>query len=76
MDSSRERHSSARPGWAKRASATMDRDRAASRETPALTLHRAQFADPSDWVEREADREVAFGRYRRVVGDLVSSSSR
>ena len=23
------------------------------------------------WVEREADREVAFGRYRRVVGDLV-----
>ena len=21
------------------------------------------------WVEREADREVAFGRYRRVVGD-------
>ena len=29
-----------------------------------------------EWVEREADREVAFGRYRRVVGDLVSSSSR
>jgi glycosyltransferase involved in cell wall biosynthesis len=28
------------------------------------------------WVEREADREVAFGRYRRVVGDLVASSSR
>ncbi|HEX3291449.1 MAG TPA: glycosyltransferase family 4 protein [Gaiella sp.] len=29
-----------------------------------------------EWVEREADREVAFGRYRRVVGDLVPSSSR
>jgi glycosyltransferase involved in cell wall biosynthesis len=29
-----------------------------------------------EWVEREADREVAFGRYRRVVGALVSSSSR
>ena len=28
------------------------------------------------WVEREADREVAFGRYRRVIGDLVSSRSR
>ena len=29
-----------------------------------------------EWVEREADREVAFGRYRRVVGDLVPSNSR
>ena len=28
------------------------------------------------WVEREADREVAFGRYRRLVADVVSSSSR
>jgi glycosyltransferase involved in cell wall biosynthesis len=28
------------------------------------------------WVEREADREVAFDRYRRVVADVVSSSSR
>ena len=28
------------------------------------------------WVEREADREVAFGRYRRVVADVVASSSR
>jgi glycosyltransferase involved in cell wall biosynthesis len=28
------------------------------------------------WVEREADREVAFGRYRRLVGDVVASSSR
>jgi glycosyltransferase involved in cell wall biosynthesis len=28
------------------------------------------------WVEREADRVVAFDRYRRVVGELVSSSSR
>jgi glycosyltransferase involved in cell wall biosynthesis len=28
------------------------------------------------WVEREADRDVAFERYRRVVGDLVASSSR
>ena len=28
------------------------------------------------WVEREADREVAFGRYRSVIADLVSSSSR
>jgi colanic acid biosynthesis glycosyl transferase WcaI len=27
------------------------------------------------WVEREADRAVAFDRYRRVVGELVSSSS-
>jgi glycosyltransferase involved in cell wall biosynthesis len=26
------------------------------------------------WVEREADREVAFGRYRRLVADVVSSS--
>jgi glycosyltransferase involved in cell wall biosynthesis len=26
-----------------------------------------------DWVEREADREVAFGRYRRLVGELSSS---
>ena len=29
-----------------------------------------------EWVEREADREVAFGRYRRLVADVVSSSSR
>jgi colanic acid biosynthesis glycosyl transferase WcaI len=28
------------------------------------------------WVEREADREVAFDRYRRVVADVVESSSR
>ena len=28
------------------------------------------------WVEHEADREVAFGRYRRVVADVVESSSR
>jgi glycosyltransferase involved in cell wall biosynthesis len=31
------------------------------------------------WAEREADREVAFGRYRAVVGDVVgraASSSR
>jgi len=28
-----------------------------------------------DWVEREADREVAFGRYRALVADVVSSSS-
>jgi glycosyltransferase involved in cell wall biosynthesis len=28
------------------------------------------------WVEREADREVAFDRYRRVVADVVASSSR
>jgi glycosyltransferase involved in cell wall biosynthesis len=28
------------------------------------------------WVEQEADREVAFDRYRRVVADVVSSSSR
>ena len=28
------------------------------------------------WVEQEADREVAFGRYRRLVADVVSSSSR
>jgi glycosyltransferase involved in cell wall biosynthesis len=27
------------------------------------------------WVEREADREVAFGRYRRLVADVVSASS-
>ncbi len=27
------------------------------------------------WVEREADREVAFGRYRRLVADVVSRSS-
>ena len=27
------------------------------------------------WVEREADREVAFDRYRRLVADVVSSSS-
>jgi glycosyltransferase involved in cell wall biosynthesis len=32
-----------------------------------------------DWVESEADREVAFGRYRRLVADVVGtgvSSSR
>ena len=29
-----------------------------------------------EWVEREADREVAFGRYRALVADVVSSSSR
>ena len=31
-----------------------------------------------EWVEEEADREVAFGRYRRLVGELTSlpSSSR
>jgi glycosyltransferase involved in cell wall biosynthesis len=28
-----------------------------------------------EWVEREADREVAFGRYRRLVAEVVSSSS-
>ncbi len=28
------------------------------------------------WAEREADREVAFDRYRRVVADVVASSSR
>ena len=28
------------------------------------------------WVEREADREVAFDRYRRVVADVVACSSR
>ena len=28
------------------------------------------------WVEQEADRDVAFARYRRVVGDVVASSSR
>ena len=28
-----------------------------------------------EWVEREADREVAFGRYRRVIDELASSSS-
>jgi glycosyltransferase involved in cell wall biosynthesis len=27
------------------------------------------------WVEREADREVAFGRYRRLVADVVAPSS-
>jgi glycosyltransferase involved in cell wall biosynthesis len=27
------------------------------------------------WVEREADREVAFGRYRRLVGELAPASS-
>ena len=27
-----------------------------------------------DWVEREADREVAFDRYRRLVADVESSS--
>ncbi len=29
-----------------------------------------------EWVEREADREVAFRRYRALVADVVSSSSR
>jgi len=29
-----------------------------------------------EWVARVADREVAFGRYRRVVADVVASSSR
>jgi len=29
-----------------------------------------------EWVEREADREVAFGRYRSLVADVVASSSR
>jgi glycosyltransferase involved in cell wall biosynthesis len=29
-----------------------------------------------EWVEREADREVAFGRYRALVADVVASSSR
>jgi glycosyltransferase involved in cell wall biosynthesis len=28
-----------------------------------------------EWVEREADREVAFGRYRSLVADVVASSS-
>ena len=28
------------------------------------------------WVEAEADREVAFGRYRRLVAELAGSSSR
>jgi putative colanic acid biosynthesis glycosyltransferase WcaI len=28
-----------------------------------------------EWVAREADRSVAFGRYRRLVADLVSPSS-
>ena len=28
------------------------------------------------WVEREADRDVAFGRYRRLVAEVVGSSSR
>jgi len=28
-----------------------------------------------DWVEREADRSVAFERYRRLVGELASASS-
>jgi hypothetical protein len=28
-----------------------------------------------EWVAREADRSVAFGRYRRLVADLVSTSS-
>ncbi len=28
------------------------------------------------WVEREADRDVAFTRYRRLVGEVVASSSR
>jgi hypothetical protein len=29
-----------------------------------------------EWVVREADREVAFGRYRRVIDELELSSSR
>ena len=29
-----------------------------------------------EWAEREADREVAFRRYRALVADVVSSSSR
>ena len=29
-----------------------------------------------EWVQREADREVAFARYRRLVADVVASSSR
>jgi glycosyltransferase involved in cell wall biosynthesis len=28
------------------------------------------------WVEREADSDVAFDRYRRLIADVVSSSSR
>jgi glycosyltransferase involved in cell wall biosynthesis len=28
-----------------------------------------------EWVEREADREVAFGRYRRLVADVVAGST-
>ena len=28
------------------------------------------------WVEQEGDRELTFGRYRELVGDLVASSSR
>jgi hypothetical protein len=27
------------------------------------------------WVELEADREVAFGRYRTLVADVVAESS-
>ncbi len=29
-----------------------------------------------EWVEREGDRETAFGRYRTLVGGLVASNSR
>jgi putative colanic acid biosynthesis glycosyltransferase WcaI len=29
-----------------------------------------------EWAEREADREIAFGRYRSLVADVVASSSR
>ena len=28
-----------------------------------------------EWVEREADREVAFGRYRALVADVVAGAS-
>ena len=28
-----------------------------------------------DWVEREADRSVAFARYRALVADVVGSAS-
>jgi glycosyltransferase involved in cell wall biosynthesis len=28
-----------------------------------------------EWVEREADREVAFGRYRSLVADVVAGAS-
>jgi putative colanic acid biosynthesis glycosyltransferase WcaI len=28
-----------------------------------------------EWVEREADREIAFGRYRRLLADVVDRSA-